>query len=73
MLRKENLEALKEEGYQGNGLKVKVEKFFNQVLLRQDKERERIRQDEERERIRQNKKRERITKMKQEKLKKEEP
>ena len=36
MLRKE-IFALKEEGYQGNDLKVKVDEVFNQVLLRQMK------------------------------------
>ena len=52
-LRKEIREALKEEGYQGNELKEKIDEVFNQVLLRQDEERkrkgrERIRQDEAR-------------------------
>ena len=50
-LRKEIREALKEEGYQGNELKEKIDKFFNQELLRQDEERKR--QDKESERIRQ--------------------
>ena len=54
----ENREVLKEERYQGNELKAKLEELFNQELLRQerirkDEERERIRKDEERERIRQ--------------------
>ena len=64
-LRKEILVVLKEEGYQGNDLKV--EEFFNQVLLRQDeerkwqdKERERKMQDKEIEKIRQDKERDRI-------------
>ena len=47
-LRKEIREALKEEGYQGNVLKEKVDEVFNQVLLRQDEERETIRQEEAR-------------------------
>ena len=71
-LRKEILEGLKEEGYQGIDLKVKVNEVFNQVLQRQheerewqDKERERIRQDKERERIRQYKERERIRQYKE--------
>ena len=38
-LRKEIREALKEEWYQGNELKVKIEELFNQVLLKQDEER----------------------------------
>ena len=57
-LRKEIWEVLKEEGYQGNELKEKIDQVFNQELLRQerikkDEERERIRKYEERERIRQ--------------------
>ena len=44
----ENREVLKEERYQGNELKAKLEELFNQELLRQ----ERIRKDEERERER---------------------
>ena len=43
-IRKEIREALKEEEYQGNDLKIKVEELFNQELLRQEEERERIRQ-----------------------------
>ena len=38
-LRKEIWEVLKEEGYQGNDLKVKVEELFNQLLMRQNKAR----------------------------------
>ena len=34
-LRKEIREALKEEGYQGNELKEKIDEVFNQELLRQ--------------------------------------
>ena len=49
-LRKEIREALKEEGYQGNDLKIKVDEVLNQEMLRQ--ERERIRKNEEGERIR---------------------
>ena len=37
-LRKEIWEVLKEEGYQGNDLKVKVEELLNQLLMRQEKQ-----------------------------------
>ena len=41
-LRKEIREALKEEGYQGNELKEKIEEWFNQeLLMRQEKADER--------------------------------
>ena len=41
-LRKEIREALKEEGYQGNELKVKIEEWFNQkLLMKQEKVEER--------------------------------
>ena len=40
-IRKEIQEVLKEEGYQGNDLKVKVEEMFNQLFMRQDKARAR--------------------------------
>ena len=64
-LRKEILEALKEEGYQGNDLKEKVDEVFNQELLKQ----ERIRKDEERERIRKYEEREKIRQSKLEQAK----
>ena len=39
-LRKEIREALKEEGYQGNDLKAKLEEVVKQELPRQEKKKE---------------------------------
>ena len=60
-LRKEIWEALKEEGYQGNELKVKIEEWFNQeLLMRQEKfmsyMKERIKEKKQKDLVNYNKK-----------------